>query len=113
MQIHSWYRLRRAVVSILKKIYTELALIRKELQDVRNNKESYSLINENTNVNYRIHTTELKFIDKGAHLMEVAFRVPYPDWCVLQDSQSWKQVEKELCLMKNKDNRNIHIAEQD
>ena len=45
---------------------------------------------------YDLVITKPKYINQADPRVEVAFRVPYSDWLLLEKSDGWRQVEKLL-----------------
>lgn len=88
----------------LRKIYTELVLIRKELQALR--------LEPRFKNNYEMQVLEERYVNQEDSRVVVSFELPGRDWSELSESLPWLQVENHLSQLKKTNNQNLHRAEE-
>lgn len=98
---------------ILRKIYEELVLIRKELQAIRSSRESSSVDitafeqQRSEKETYKLNIYEKRYVSSRDSLMVVSFQLHGRDWYELSKSPHWKAVENFLSRKKSTNNQTI------
>lgn len=62
--------------------------------------------------NKKMYTVNTFFPENPLSETKVSFSLPYLDWCEIEESPQWKEFQKLLEEVQNRDNNSLHQENQ-